>query len=160
MYTTSLDLSANIRTASTGVLNARLADAIDLAAQLNHAHWNIHGPHFIVLHQLFDALNAEVAEQADQMAERIAAFGETAHGTLQQVMRATTLAAYPVDAKSERTHLETLAASLSTYCANVRAAARTAQDGGDGGTADLFTQISRAADQQLWKIEAHFRPAR
>lgn len=160
MYTTSIDLSANIRCTSDHLLNARLADAIDLAAQLKHAHWNIHGPHFIALHQLFDTLHAEVEEQADQMAERIAAFGDTAHGTLREVLVATSLPAYPADAKSERTHLEALAGSLCIYSANIRAAARTAENGGDTGTADLFTQISRAADRQLWKIEAHFRPAR
>jgi starvation-inducible DNA-binding protein len=159
MYTSSIDLSANVRVESAALLNARLADAIDLARQLKHAHWNIHGPHFIALHELFDSLHDEVAEQADVMAERVAAFGETAHGTLQHVTSATSLSAYPQDAKSERTHLGALAEAIAAYGSNARAAISTATMAGDLGTADLFTQISRATDQQLWKIEAHFRPA-
>jgi hypothetical protein len=47
MYLTSIDISENTRLSSAVLLNARLADALDLAAQLKHAHWNIHGPHFM-----------------------------------------------------------------------------------------------------------------
>jgi starvation-inducible DNA-binding protein len=160
MYLTSIDIAENTRLSSAALLNARLADALDLAAQLKHAHWNIHGPHFMVLHLLFDTLHAEVADHADLMAERVATFGEVAQGRLQDVVAATSLAAYPPDAKSERTHLETLAGGFAIYAARLRVAVQAAADAGDLGTADIFTEISRAADRQLWKIEAHFRPAR
>jgi starvation-inducible DNA-binding protein len=160
MYLTSIDLSQSVRARSAALLNARLADALYLAAQLKHAHWNIHGPHFIALHQLFDVLDAEVAAQADLMAERVAAFGEVAQGRLQDVLAATSLAAYPADAKSERAHLEALAAAFAIYAAGLRVAMQAASDAGDLGTVDIFTEISRAADRQLWKIEAHFRPTR
>jgi starvation-inducible DNA-binding protein len=160
MYLTNIDLSANIRAASALLLNARLADAIDLATQLKHAHWNIHGPHFRTLHLLFDELHDEVDAQADLMAERVASFGETAQGTLLQVVASSSIPAYPEDAKSERTHLEALAAAFAIYCGHIRRDIQTSADAGDAGTADIFTEISRAADRQLWKLEAHFRPAR
>ena len=52
MYATSIGIPDNIKCSSIALLNARLADVIDLALKLKYAHWNIHGPHFIVLHSL------------------------------------------------------------------------------------------------------------
>lgn len=158
MLTTGNDLTANIRSASVVLLNARLADAVVLAAQLKHAHWNVRGRHFIALHLLFDELNAEVVLQADLLAERAAALGGIASGRLPQIVASTSLSPYPADAMTEHDHLGALAAALTIYATLVREAARTADQAGDLGTADVFTQISRAADQQLWKIEAHFGP--
>ena len=52
MFDTRNDLPANTRTKVIELLNARLADAIDLGAQTKHAHWNVKGPNFIALHEL------------------------------------------------------------------------------------------------------------
>lgn len=160
MYATSIDIPDNVRCSSVALLNARLADVIDLALRLKHAHWNIHGPHFIALHSLFDALRTEVDAQADLLADRVAAFGGHAEGLLQQVTLATTLPPYAADANTERAHLEALAQAMGVFGAKIRRAIQDAADAGDAGTADIFTQISRAADKQLWKIEAHFRQKR
>ncbi|MBV8877656.1 MAG: DNA starvation/stationary phase protection protein Dps, partial [Gammaproteobacteria bacterium] len=53
MFDTRNDLPANVRVEVAELLNARLADAIDLGAQSKHAHWNVKGPNFIALHELF-----------------------------------------------------------------------------------------------------------
>jgi starvation-inducible DNA-binding protein len=160
MYASSIDLPDNVRSSSIALLNARLADAIDLAAQLKYAHWNVHGPHFMALHLLFDDLHDEVDGHADLLAERVAAFGGTAEGVLQQAVGATTLPTYPTDANTEHMHLEALGHSLAAFASKARAAIQDTTDAGDLGTADIFTEISRAADKALWKIEAHFRPKR
>ena len=54
LYETENDLPKDTRTELIAVINQRLADAIDLQAQLKQAHWNVKGPHFIGLHELFD----------------------------------------------------------------------------------------------------------
>jgi len=90
MYDTKNDLAAAIRANATKLLQARLADAVDLFTQIKQAHWNVKGPNFIALHELFDS-----------------------------------------------------AAEL-----------------GDADTADLFTEISRAIDKQLWFVEAHLQGER
>ena len=160
MYATSIELPDNVRSSSIALLNERLADAIDLAARLKYAHWNIHGPHFIVLHQLFDDLHDEVDAQADLLAERITAFGGHADGLIDHVASSSSLPPYASDANTERAHLEALAAAIGTFGAKNRVAIQGATDAGDAGTADIFTQISREADKQLWKVEAHFRQKR
>ena len=47
--------------------------------------------------------------------------------------------------------------ALATFGRHVRRAIDTAGDGGDQGTADLFTGISRECDKLLWFVEAHVK---
>jgi starvation-inducible DNA-binding protein len=70
MFDTRNDLPANTRTKVIELLNARLADAIDLAAQAKHAHWNVKGPSFIAVHEPFDKVAENVEEHTDTLAER------------------------------------------------------------------------------------------
>src|ERR1700731_4808579 len=97
MFDTRNDLPANTRTKVIELLNGRLADGIDLGAQAKHAHWNVKGPNFIALHELFDKVAEHIEDHIDTLAERITALGGTAHGTIATVSRTTTLKQYPVD---------------------------------------------------------------
>lgn len=76
MFDTRNDLPPNIRTRVVELLNARLADAIDLGAQSKHAHWNVKGPNFIALHELFDKVAETVEEHIDSIAERVTALAD------------------------------------------------------------------------------------
>src|SRR6516164_334278 len=96
-YKTQNDLASNVKSVSIGVLNARLADAIDLALLTKQAHWNIKGPQFIALHEMIDGFRTEIDDHVDTMAERVVQLGGTALGTTQTVAKATTLAPYPTD---------------------------------------------------------------
>src|SRR5437016_2004741 len=91
MFDTKNDLPVNTRTKVIELLNARLADAIDLGAQTKHAHWNVKGPNFIALHELFDKVAEHVEDYVDTIAERVTSLGGTARGTLAAVVRATSL---------------------------------------------------------------------
>src|SRR5215470_15009170 len=144
MFDTRNDLPANLRVEVTELLNARLADAIDLGAQSKYAHWNVKGPNFIALHELFDTV-----------AESITALGGRAHGTIASVARRSTLKPYPEDIAEGVAHVDALSAALADYGAKVRAAIETADRLGDADTADLFTGVSRATDKHLWFLEAH-----
>ncbi len=75
MYKTKIDLSEKIRRNVIAILNDRLADAIDLQSQVKQAHWNVKGPNFIALHELFDKISDVALEQIDEIAERITALG-------------------------------------------------------------------------------------
>jgi starvation-inducible DNA-binding protein len=60
LHSTRNDLSKSIRAKAIELLDARLADATDLQTQLKQAHWNVKGPTFIALHELFDKINEAV----------------------------------------------------------------------------------------------------
>ncbi len=160
MHETRNDLPARTRTRNIELLNARLADAIDLGLQAKHAHWNVKGPNFIALHELFDDVAENVEEHVDTLAERITALGGTAAGTLAAVGRASTLAPYPQDITEGLAHVEALARSLAGFGAQVRKAIAESAEFGDADTSDLFTGISRDLDKYLWFLEAHLQASR
>src|SRR5262245_36952463 len=62
MFKTKNDVPDATRVKAVELLNARLADCIDLQTQTKQAHWNVKGPHFIGLHELFDKINEEVED--------------------------------------------------------------------------------------------------
>jgi starvation-inducible DNA-binding protein len=155
MFKTSLDIPEKRRAELIALLNARLADTLDLKLQTKHAHWNVKGAQFQQLHELFDAIAGRLEEHSDLIAERVTALGGTANGTTRQVAAASALAEYDLDATAGTEHVKALASRLARLAAAVRAAIEESTRLGDLSTADLFTEISRAADKDLWFLEAH-----
>src|SRR6201984_349540 len=98
MFKTKNDLSEAIRTNVVKLLNGRLADAIDLQTQTKQAHWNVKGPTFIALHELFDKINEEVEDYVDEIAERAVQLGGIAEGTARMAAKRSSLAEYPANA--------------------------------------------------------------
>jgi starvation-inducible DNA-binding protein len=160
MFDTKNDLPAGKRARVITVLNARLADAIDLGAQTKHAHWNVKGPNFIALHELFDKVAESVEGHIDELAERVTALGGTAYGTIAAVARATTLKPYPEDISEGLAHVDALSGALAAFGARVRAGIDATDKLGDADTADLLTGISRENDKHLWFLEAHLHAGR
>jgi len=158
-YTSRLDLPRSLTKASIDLLQARLVDAIDLAAQLKQAHWNVRGKDFMQLHELFDSVHTIAEDFVDTIAERIAALGGIADGRVQTVAATSRLYEYPLEARGGEAHLKAVAGSLAEFGKLVRAGIDAAAAAGDQDTADLFTGISRETDKQLWFIEAHLDPA-
>lgn len=157
MHKTRIDIPEKTRRKVIGVLGARLADAIDLQLQVKQAHWNVKGPRFIALHELFDKLAGEVTGQVDELAERITSLGGVAQGTLAAVAGRTTLKPYPLDIDTGTAHLEALSAALAHYGRQLREAIDSSDKQGDKVTADLYTGLAAAVDKQLWFLEAHLQ---
>jgi starvation-inducible DNA-binding protein len=160
MHHSRIDLSLTVRESMVVLLQARLADAVDLFTQIKQAHWNVKGPSFIALHELFDRIAEEVEGQGDALAERITAFGGTAFGTARAVATASGLPEYPSDASDGIAHVSAVADRLAAFGKAIRMAIDTATAIGDAGSADLFTEISRETDEQLWFVEAHLQAQR
>ncbi len=154
-YTSRLDLGASVRKQAATLLQARLSDALDLEAQTKQAHWNVKGPHFMQLHELFDSVHSEVEGFVDLIAERITALGHVADGRAQTTAARSSLYEYPLQAVAGTDHLKALSGALAQFGALVRKDIDAATAAGDADTADLFTQISRETDKQLWFLEAH-----
>src|SRR5437899_1192102 len=155
MYETGNDIPKAERTELIALINQRLADIVDLQMQLKQAHWNVKGPHFIGLHELFDKLAEGLAEFTDEIAERAIELGGVALGTIQIVTKQSRLAAYPLNISPGKDHVVALSSSLANFGASTRDAIDTAGKGGDADTADLFTEVSRGVDKLLWFVEVH-----
>jgi starvation-inducible DNA-binding protein len=160
MYATKNDLSESIRAKMAQLLNARLADAIDLQTQMKQAHWNVKGPNFIALHELFDKINEDVEDYVDLIAERVVQLGDIALGTARSVAQRSQHKEYPLTISSGRDHVEAVASALSTFGKAARAAIDASDELRDKDTADIFTEVSRGIDKWLWFVEAHLQAER
>ncbi len=156
-FRTSIDLSPEVRSGIVALLNARLADSLDLYSQMKQAHWNVKGMDFIQLHELFDEVAERTLEYVDDIAERGVELGGYATGTARMAAAASTLPEYPTQATDGHQHLEAVVERMAIYAKNVREGIDQADDLGDKDTADLFTNISRTVDKDLWFLEAHLQ---
>lgn len=152
---TQNSLRRPIRRGMIDLLNRQLADVVDLGLQAKQAHWNVKGPNFIALHELFDKVAEELGEITDDIAERAVQLGGVAQGTVQVVAKRSRLPAYPLNAPSGRAHVAAVSGSLALLGTSTRAAIEIASKTGDAETADLFTGVSRDVDKLLWLVEAH-----
>ena len=157
MNPTRNNIPASSREQLIPLLNALLATATDLKSQVKQAHWNVKGPQFLPLHELFDGIAGRLDTQIDDLAERAVQLGGTALGTIRQAAAASALPEYPVNLKTGLDHAAAIADRLSHYGAALRVAIDTATTLGDADSADLFTGFSREADKDLWFVEAHLQ---
>ena len=155
LRSTRIDLAPDVRMGMIELCNERLADTTDYVLSIKQAHWNVKGPEFIAMHEMLDEMFAQAVEYADLMAERAVALGGQARGTLQSAAEGTTLSPFPTEATSVTDLLTALAVNAGKLGKLIRAAADQATQEEDLGTADLFTEISRGLDKQLWYLEAH-----
>lgn len=154
-HATRNDLKSNAKKAAIELLNARLADAIDLALLTKQAHWNIKGPQFIGIHLMLDDFRKAVDIHVDTIAERAVQLGGTAIGTTQAVAQATSLKPYPTDIYKTKDHLAALIERYALAANNARAAIDETDEAGDADAADILTAYSRSLDKALWFLEAH-----
>jgi starvation-inducible DNA-binding protein len=157
MFATSLDLPVETREAMIDLCNQQLADSFDLYSQLKQAHWNVKGKDFFQLHELFDTLAEDVLAQVDLIAERATALGGYATGTARMAAANSTLPEYPPEAVDGGEHVRALVERYAAYAASTRAAIDIALGVDDQSTADMFIEVSRQSDKNLWFLEAHLQ---
>ena len=155
MHPTHNTLSENIRVQSVELLNKHLAAAIDLHAQMKQAHWNVRGPGFIAIHELFDKVAGVVEDYSDLLAERARALGGDADGTVQVAAERSYLLEYPLKVADCEEHIFAVSGALAAFGECTREAIGLATNFADADTADLFTEVSRGVDRQLWFVESH-----
>jgi starvation-inducible DNA-binding protein len=136
-------------------LNGVLVDLIDLSLSAKQAHWNTQGPNFQGLHELFDVVTDEARLHYDEIAERVMALGGTAHGTLQDVSKHSSLPAFPTDEKKWDALTKAMHTRLVTVCGNLRELAASTED--DLATQDLYIEVIRGLEKRAWMLEAHAR---
>lgn len=133
LHSTRNDLKSNTKAAVISLLNAHLADAIDLGSMTKQAHWNLRGRQFIAVHEMLDQFRTEIDGHVDTMAERVV----------------------QIDLVSIEDHVAALEQRFGDLANSIRAAIDAADEAGDAGSADILTAFSRSLDKALWFLEAH-----
>src|SRR5207247_5241037 len=115
LHSTQNNLRENTRRKAIELLNQHLADVLDLGLQAKQAHWNVKGPHFIGLHELFDKVAEELEEFTDDIAERAVELSGVALGTIQIVSKKSRLSSYPLNLTSGQKHVAALSGALAKF---------------------------------------------
>lgn len=155
LHNTKIDLAKGKREKLIQLLNQSLADAMDMKSQAKQAHWNVKGPSFMALHELFDQVAGEIETHVDDIAERITSLGGVALGTVRIAAERSALSQYPLEISDGTAHVDALSTALADFGKRVRKNIDASEELGDADTADLYTGISRGVDKLLWFIEAH-----
>jgi starvation-inducible DNA-binding protein len=154
MYKSPSQLPADTRATIATLLNARLADGLDLHSQIKVAHWNIKGPQFPSLHPLFETFATGLGDFNDAIAERAVTLGGRAVGTARVVAATSTIPEYPREATRDLEHVRLLADRFDLYLAGLRESRATTNELGDTDTTDLLTQIITTFEKHAWFLRA------
>src|SRR6267154_41513 len=118
----------------------------------SEGNWNVKGPHFIGLHELFDKIAEDVESYVDMIAERVVQMGGIAKGTARLAAARSRLQEYPLDIADGAAHVEAVARALFTFGREARNTIDLADELEDADTADLFTEVSRGIGKWLWFV--------
>lgn len=154
---TANDLPENTRQEMVALLNEQLADTFDLFSQTKQAHWNVKGPNFYQLHELYDELAEALLGHVDSIAERATALGGAATGTVRMAAGATRLDDFSPGHVGSMESVRMLVDRYAALAQSTREAADKAEEAGDMDTNDLFIEISRDLDKFLWFLESHIQ---
>lgn len=154
MYKSPSHLPKEVRAGLVDMLNARLADGLDLHSQIKVAHWNIKGPQFAALHPLFETFAVGLATFNDTIAERAVTLGGRAFGTARHVASASKIAEYPQETTRDMEHVRLLADRFDTYLVGLRESRVAAEKLGDIDTVDLMTQVITEFEKHTWFLRA------
>lgn len=141
------------RAETAAALSRLLADSYLIYLKTQGFHWNVIGPQFEPLHDLFQRQYTELAEAIDETAERIRALGVKAPGSFSEFG--------PLSSIAEETGMPTATAMISQLASDHLTAARTAHQtvsaaeaSGDVATADLATQRIAQHEKVAWMLRS------
>ena len=157
LFPTRNYLDQNVRAASVAALNQCLADLTTVNMQLKTAHWNVRGPNFYQLHELFEDLVETFEPLIDMVAERSTALGGHAPGTAPMVAQQGNLPQLSPTTSVETQLIEQLANGLATLDSILYDQINRVSERGDLDTADLLNEVSREVSEALWFVEAHLQ---
>lgn len=156
-YRTAVSVPEESRPQLVAMLNQSLADTTDLMTQAKVAHWNVKGMNFYQLHLLFDEIAETLNEHVDTIAERTTALGGEATGTARNAASNTRIPEMPPDATTGPEYVEALVERVGIHANELRRDIELAVEYDDEDTADLYTELSREVDKQLYFLEAHLQ---
>ena len=157
LFKTSIDIDEPTRVKMIDMLNQQLADTFDLMSMTKQAHWNVKGPEFMQLHELYDMFAEGLLPQIDTIAERVNALGGVALGTVRMAAAASRLPEFTGEPFNGMDQVPELAKRYALLAKSTRAGITTADEAEDMDTADLLTGVSRDLDKWLWFLEAHLQ---
>lgn len=149
-----IGISPAQRAAITKGLSQLLADTYTLYLTTHNFHWNVTGPMFNSLHDMFMVQYTELWNAVDPIAERIRALGEAAPGSYAQFGKLSSLPDAPQTPPKANDMVAILRDGHEAVARTARKVLALADDADDQPTADLMTQRLTVHEQTAWMLRA------
>jgi starvation-inducible DNA-binding protein len=150
-----IGLPDEVRDRVVGILNRTLADEHALYVKTRNYHWNVTGPQFHSLHEMFEEFYQKLAPLADDIAERARMMGGRAIGTMAEFSQQTRLSEQPGEAPEARKMVENLLADHEQIIRDLRQDIDVCADElNDQGTADFLTGLMEEHEKMAWMHRA------
>lgn len=141
------------RLAIVNGLERLLADSYTLYLKTHNFHWNVTGPMFSTLHQMFETQYTEQAMAIDEIAERIRSLGAPAPGSFRDFGRLTSIPEAE-GVPSANNMIKELVSAHETVVRTARSVFPEAEAAGDEATADLLTQRLQVHEKTAWMLRS------
>jgi len=146
-------ITAEQRGAIVQGLSRLLADTYVLYLKTHSFHWNVEGPMFQTLHQMFMVQYTETWNAIDLIAERIRSLGEYAPGTYREYARLTRIKETEGVPRAEEM-IRLLIEGQEAVVRTAREALSVADEGNDQPTLDLLTQRMQVHEKNAWMLRS------
>jgi starvation-inducible DNA-binding protein len=130
-----------------------LADSYTLYLKTHNYHWNVTGPQFNTLHQMFEQQYSELAVAVDEIAERIRALGEWAPGSYSAYSKLTSITEEE-DVPDAEQMIRQLVIGQEAVVRTARSVIKAAEAANDEPTADLLTQRMQVHEKNAWMLRS------
>ena len=137
-------------------LSSFLADSFTLYLKTHNFHWNVTGPMFNALHNMFEMQYTEEWNALDEIAERTRALGFNAPGSYAEFIRLSSLTEEPglTEAPDWREMVRQLVVGNEAVARTARKVLKTADGAGDDPTVDLMTQRLQTHEKYAWMLRS------
>ncbi|MEZ5988429.1 MAG: Dps family protein [Planctomycetota bacterium] len=134
-------------------LGRLLADTYSLYLMTHNFHWNVEGPMFQTLHDMFMAQYTELWGSVDEIAERIRALGHPAPGSYKAFGNLATVK-IPEGVPAAQDMIRHVCEGHEAVAKTARSLFPLAEDGNDEVTADLLTQRMTVHEKTAWMLRS------
>ena len=148
-----IGIDKSSREAIAAGLSRLLADSYTLYLKTHNYHWNVTGPQFNTLHQMFEEQYTELATAVDEIAERIRALGIRAPGSYNEFLKLTQIEEGDGTENAEEM-IRQLVLGQEAVARTAREAFPAAEAASDEPTADLLTQRMQIHEKTAWMLRS------
>lgn len=148
-----MSISNSDKKAISEALLPVLADHYALYLKMQGYHWNVTGPSFYALHKLFGKKYQSLAENVDEIAERIRTLGPKVAASFSEFQRLSSIQDGAVDLKAEDM-IGDLMKGYETLIQEIRKVFKLAEKADDQVTMDLLTSLLSSHEQTVWGLSS------
>jgi starvation-inducible DNA-binding protein len=153
--TANIGITDENRQSVAAILRRLLSNEYVLYTKTRNYHWNVTGPHFHSLHEIFEEQYTELETVVDDVAERCRSLGEPVIGTMQEFQQCATLREEPDTYPEAMTMVTNLVADYEQVIRELRNDLRACEeDFNDMGTSDFLTGLMEQHEKTAWMLRA------